>query len=490
MCYTLDYQSYSRKINNINMVTSVNKLKFQQTIKDQFSISGVGLHTGQECKVTFKPAPSNFGIKFKRIDIDDKPVIDAHIDNVIDTTRGTTIGNNLFQIHTVEHLLAAVSGLKIDNLLIEMNNVEVPILDGSAKPFVDLFIKSGFEELNSHRIELIIDEPIIYSNPKSGIDIHIVPSDKFRITFMMDYKHPSLGTQYTSYYSIRDKFINDVAPARTFCLLSEVNNLLDLGIIKGGSLDNSLVFSDTTLNDKQVGQIEASLNINKDDISISSGDLINDTELRFYNEPVRHKLLDLIGDLSLIGLPIKGHVIAARSGHHANVEFAKKISKSYFKKGVNHKMTTNNEKISFDIKEVLNILPHRYPFLLIDRIENLNPGKEVDALKNVTINEPFFQGHFPGQPVMPGVLLIESMAQAGGFLVLNSIPNPESKLIYISGIDDTRFKQIVVPGDQLAIKAKLLKFKLNTCKIASEIYVNKKLVAQSTFMASVVNRDS
>ena len=471
------------------MVTSVNKLKFQETIKNEFSVSGIGLHTGQKCNLTFKPAPSNFGIKFKRIDIKGCPEIEAHIDNVIDTTRGTTIGNHIFEIHTVEHVLAAASGLKIDNLLIEIDNIEIPILDGSSKPFVDLFIKAGFQELDSHRIELIIDEPIIYSNTKAGIDIHVVPSDKFRITFMMDYKHPSLGTQYTSYYSIRDKFINDVAPARTFCLLSEVNNLLDLGLIKGGSLDNSLVFSDTTLNAHQTEQIVKLLGINKDNM-LTSGNLINKTKLRFYNEPVRHKLLDLIGDLSLLGLPIRGHIIAARSGHHTNVEFAKKISKSYFKKGINHKMSTKKKKISFDIKEILNILPHRYPFLLIDRINNLNPGKEVDALKNVTVNEPFFQGHFSGQPVMPGVLLIESMAQAGGFLVLNSIPNPESKLIYISGIDDTRFKKVVVPGDQLNIKAKLLKFKLNTCKISAEIYVNKNLVAQSIFMASVVNRET
>ena len=469
------------------MVTSVNKFKFQQTIKEAFSISGVGIHTGEECKLTFKPAPSNYGIKFRRVDLDGTPEIDAHIDNVIDTTRGTTIGNDKLQIHTVEHVLAAASGLKIDNLLIELDNIEIPILDGSAKKFVELFIESGFKELDSHRVELIIDEPIIYNNPKAGIDIHVVPSDKFRITFMMDYKHPSLGTQYTSYYSIREKFINEVAPARTFCLLSEVESLLDLGLIKGGDLSNSLVFSDTSLDKEQIDKIISKLPISKESL-IESGTLINDTKLRFYNEPVRHKLLDLIGDLSLLGVPIKGHIIAARSGHHANVEFVKKISKSYFKKGLDYKMSTKKEKISFDIKEVLNILPHRYPFLLIDRVDNLNPGVEVDALKNVTVNEPFFQGHFSGQPVMPGVLLIESMAQAGGFLVLNSIPNPETKLIYISGIDNTRFKKVVVPGDQLNIKAKLLKFKLNTCKISAEIFVKDVLVAQSTFMASVVNR--
>ena len=471
------------------MVTSINKLKFQQTINSDISISGIGLHSGKMCNVTFKTAPSNFGIKFKRIDIKGKPQIDANIDNVIDTTRGTTIGSNDFKINTVEHLLAAASGLQIDNLLIEIDNVELPILDGSSKPYVDLFLKAGLKELESHRIELVIDETITYSNPKSGIDIHVVPSDKFRITFMMDYKHPSLGTQYTSYYSIREKFINDIAPARTFCLLSEVNSLLDLGLIKGGSLDNSLVFIDTELRKHEIDKILERLPINKDNMIASDG-LMNNAKLRYYNEPVRHKLLDLLGDLSLLGIPIRGHIIAARSGHHTNIEFVKKINKSYFNKGINKKMSSKKQKISFSIKEILNILPHRYPFLLIDRINNLNPGKEVDALKNVTVNEPFFQGHFSGQPVMPGVLLIESMAQAGGFLVLNSIPNPESKLIYISSIIDTRFKKVVVPGDQLNIKAKLLKFKLNTCKIYAEIHVNKELVAQSTFMASVVNRST
>ena len=471
------------------MVTSINKLKFQQTINNNISVSGIGLHYGEMCNVTFKPAPSNFGIKFKRVDLKGNPEIDANIDNVIDTTRGTTIGNDDFNINTIEHVLAAASGLQLDNLLIELDNIELPILDGSSRPYVDLFIQAGLKELDAHRIELVIDETITYSNPKSGIDIHVVPSDKFRITFMMDYKHPSLGTQYTSYYSIRDKFINDVAPARTFCLLSEVNGLLDLGLIKGGNLNNSLVFVDTELNKKQINKILDRLPINKDSMMVSNV-LLNNTKLRYYNEPVRHKLLDLIGDLSLLGLPIRGHIIAARSGHHTNIEFVKKISKSYFKKGINKKMSSRKQKISFDIKEILNILPHRYPFLLIDRINNLNPGEEVEALKNVTVNEPFFQGHFSGQPVMPGVLLIESMAQAGGFLVLNSIPNPESKLIYISGIDDTRFKKVVVPGDQLIIKAKLLKFRLNTCKISAKIYVNKDLVSQSTFMASVVNRST
>tara|TARA_X000001036_G_scaffold119027_1_gene112496 strand:+ start:154 stop:1569 length:1416 start_codon:yes stop_codon:yes gene_type:complete len=469
------------------LVTSLNKLKFQQTINEEFSISGIGLHTGTTSTLKVKPAPANHGIKFKRIDLKKSRSIEASVLNVIDVTRGTTIGVDGIEIHTIEHLLAAIHGLNIDNLLIEIDNIEVPILDGSAKEYVDLFIKSGFKEQDEHRLELVIDETITYSNPKSGVDIHIVPSDKFRITFMMDYKHQSLGTQYTSYYSIREEFINNVAPARTFCLLSEVNNLLDCDLIKGGSLDNSLVFIDKELRKEEFERIKKKININSKLINSSNG-LLNDTELRYYNEPVRHKLLDLIGDLKLLGMPIKGHVIAARSGHFANIELVKNIKRKYFNKGADNNMGSKKQKISFDIREVLNILPHRYPFLLIDKINNLNPGKEVDAIKNVTFNEPFFQGHFSGQPVMPGVLLIESMAQAGGFLVLNTIPSPDSKLMYISAIESTRFKKVVVPGDQLKITARLLKFKLNTCKIEATIHVEGELVAESTFLASVVSR--
>ena len=469
------------------MVTNLNKLKFQQTIKEDIEISGIGLHTGVLSTITIKPAPTNHGIKFKRIDLKESPIIDASVLNVVDVTRGTTIGSKGAEVHTIEHLLAAIHGLNIDNLLIEIDNLEVPILDGSAKGYVDSLIKSGLKDQDEHRLELVVDETITYSNPKSGVDIHIVPSDKFRITFMMDYKHQSLGTQYTSYYSIREEFINNVAPARTFCLLSEVNNLLECDLIKGGSLDNSLVFIDTELNDQEIKKIKQKINVSSKSFDTSNG-LLNNTELRYYNEPVRHKLLDLIGDLRLLGMPIKGHVIAARSGHFANIELVKNIRKKYFKKGAKQGMVDKKQNISFDIKEVLNILPHRYPFLLIDKINNLISGEEVHAIKNVTFNEPFFQGHFSGQPVMPGVLLIESMAQAGGFLVLNTIPSPESKLMYISAIENTRFKKTVVPGDQLKITAKLLKFRLNTCKIQATIHVNNDLVAESTFLASVVNR--
>ena len=325
------------------MVTHLNKLKFQKTIKKEVAINGIGLHTGCSSKIFLCPASSNHGIKFQRIDLEGHPTIDALIDNVIDVTRGTSIGFKKVEVHTVEHLLAALNGLEIDNLLIKIDNVELPILDGSSKPYVDLLLESGLEEQDTHRLELIIDETITYSNSTDGVDIHIVPSDKFRITFMMDYKHPSLGTQYTSFYSIIEEFINNVAPARTFCLLSEVVNLLDCNLIKGGSLDNSLVFKDIDLSKDDIKKIMQRVNIELDSFR-SSNQLLNKTELRYYNEPVRHKLLDLLGDLCLLGVPIKGHVIAARSGHSANIELVKNIKKRYFKKGSIEECHKRNRK--------------------------------------------------------------------------------------------------------------------------------------------------
>ena len=468
------------------MINKRQTLNFQKTINQAVSLNGIGLHTGCFSNLTIKPAPSNHGIKFKRVDINNSLTVDANIANVFSTNRGTTIGCNDFQIHTVEHLLAAISGLSVDNLLIEIDNDEIPILDGSAKPFVDILLEGEIINLNSYKQELVVDEVLKYTNSKLGVDIHLVPSDQFRITFMMNYEHLSLGAQYSSFYFSEDEFINDIAPSRTFCLLSEVKNLLDHGLIKGGSLDNSIVFRDKKLDEPDKKMIKDVLNIVVDDNSKS--ELINKTKLRFTDEPVRHKLLDLIGDLYLIGSHIKGHVVAIKSGHFSNIEFVKIIN-SHLNKGVNHKMTNIDGKITFDIKELLNILPHRYPFLLIDRIVCLESGSRVEAIKNVTINEPYFQGHFSNNPVVPGVLLIESMAQAGGFIVLNSISSPDTKLMYISAVEKTKFKKVVVPGDQMIIEADLVKFKLNTCKIEARIKVEDNIVAESTFLATVVDRE-
>ena len=461
--------------------------KNQCTIKNDVSISGIGLHTGVQTTATFKPAESNSGIRFKRLDLEDCPEIIADIDHVIDISRGTTIGQNGFKIHTVEHILAAVVGLKIDNILIELTEKEPPVMDGSASPFVEKLIEAEIVEQNAHRDELVIDQTITYSDSERGVDIHVLPSDKFRITFMTDYQFSSLGTQYTALYSLEEDFIKEFAPSRTFCFYSEIEGMKKQGLIKGGGVDNALVFLDKEVDESEIDELKELLNIDSDVFCGDNG-ILNGVELRFPNEPVRHKALDLVGDFALLGIPIRGHVIAARSGHAANVELVKKIKSTFAKKLALKKQQREDTMAQYDIHSILQILPHRYPFLLVDKILELVPGKTVKALKNVTFNEPFFQGHFPGQPVMPGVLLLEAMAQAGGFLVLNTIPNPETKLMYFTGINKSRFKKVVIPGDQLIIEAELVKFRLGTCKIVARTLVDEKVVCSAEFLSTVVDR--
>ena len=462
--------------------------KNQCTIKNDVSISGIGLHTGVQTTATFKPAESNSGIRFKRLDLEDCPEIIADIDHVIDISRGTTIGQNGFKIHTVEHILAAVVGLKIDNILIELTEKEPPVMDGSASPFVEKLIEAEIVEQNAHRDELVIDQTITYSDSERGVDIHVLPSDQFRITFMTDYQFSSLGTQYTALYSLEEDFIKEFAPSRTFCFFSEIEGMKKQGLIKGGGVDNALVFLDKEVDDSEIADLKEMLKIDSDVFCGDNG-ILNGVELRYPNEPVRHKALDLIGDLALLGIPIRGHVIAARSGHAANVELVKKIKSTFAKNLALKKQQRENTMAQYDIHSILQILPHRYPFLLVDKILELVPGKTVKALKNVTFNEPFFQGHFPGQPVMPGVLLLEVMAQAGGFLVLNTIPNPETKLMYFTGINKSRFKKVVIPGDQLIIEAELVKFRLGTCKIVARTLVDDKVVCTAEFLSTVVDRE-
>ena len=471
------------------MSTNYKKSKFQNTIKKKISISGIGLHTGLKSIATFKPASENSGIRFKRMDLDNCPEILADIDHVLDISRGTTIGQNNTKIHTVEHILAAVVGVQIDNILIELNCKEPPVMDGSSKPFVDILLKSGIQEQSAPRDELIIDKTITYSDPKRGVDIHVLPSDKFRVTFMTDYRIEALGTQYTAMYSIEDEFIDQYSSARTFCFFSEILSLKEAELIKGGSTDNAVVFLDRDVKKEEIQKIQKLFNI-ESNITIGKNGILNGEKLRFSNEPVRHKVLDLIGDFALLGMRIKGHVIAARSGHAANVELIKKIKSTYSKKMAEKRIHQKTLKTKFDIYEILQILPHRYPFLLIDRILDVEPGKVVHAIKNVTITEPFYQGHFPGQPIMPGVLILEAMTQAGGFLILNSIKNPETKLMYFSAVDKARFKRTVTPGDQVYFQVSLLKFRLGTCKLSGKAFVDNKLVASAEMMATVVDRKS
>ena len=466
----------------------MNFIKFQRTIGNQTSCVGVGLHTGVESKITFKPASDNFGIRFKRMDVEGCPEIRADIDHVVDISRGTTIEENGVKIHTVEHALAACVGLGLDNVLIELTEKEPPVMDGSSKDFVEALTKAGIVKQDSPRNYLHIDEAVGYTDAERGVDIHIMPSDQFRITFMIDYESQTLGTQFTTLDQLEKKFATEIAPARTFCFLSEVETLKEEGLIKGGNLDNAVVIVDKDIDQDEAATLKKLFGIKKE-ISLGANGTLNGKPLRFENEPVRHKALDLIGDLALLGMPIQGHVIASKSGHAANVELVKRIKKVYEKKILQQKYQKRSSKdFMFDINAILNLLPHRYPFVLVDRIIDITPGEKLTAIKNVTINEPFFHGHFPNQPVMPGVLVLEAMAQAGALLCLNSIDNPMKKNMFFSALSDSKFRHTIIPGDQLRLEMTLAKFRLGTALLIGKAYVGDKLVAEANLKATVVDR--
>ena len=463
-------------------------IKFQRTINSQTSCVGIGLHTGVESKITFKPAPENFGIRFKRMDVEGCPEIRADIDHVVDISRGTTIEENSVRIHTVEHALAACVGIGLDNVLIELTEKEPPVMDGSAIDFVEALLKAGIVKQDSPRNYLHIDEAVGYTDSDRGVDIHIMPSDQFRITFMIDYKFRTLGTQFTTLDQVERNFAKDIAPARTFCFLSEVETLKQNGLIKGGNLDNAVVIVDKEINQVEADNLKSLFGI-KQEISLGANGTLNGKELRFENEPVRHKALDLIGDLALLGMPLQGHIIASKSGHAANVELVKRIKKVYEKKILQQKFQRNlNTEFMFDVYSILNLLPHRYPFVLVDRIIDIIPGEKLTAIKNVTINEPFFHGHFPNQPVMPGVLVLEAMAQAGSFLVLNNLDDPMKKNMFFSALSDSKFRHPIIPGDQLRLEMSLAKFRLGTALLVGKAYVGDKLVAEGKLKATVVDR--
>jgi len=463
-------------------------LKNQQTISHEVSYSGVGLHTGNKTKITFKPAPANTGVLFKRVDIPDSPEIHADIDHVIDISRGTTIGIGDVKVHTVEHVLAAVSGLEIDNLICEVDGNEPPVGDGSALPFVEILLKAGYVEQDSPRDYLIIDKTITYHDASRGIDIVVFPSDEFRITFMIDYKNPALGTQYTSMYSLREEFATEFAASRTFCFLHEVEELRKAGLIRGGALDNAVVIIDREMDDSELSELRKLFGIDEK-VTLSTNGILNGKELRYPNEPARHKALDLIGDLALLGVPLKAHVMAARSGHAANVELVKLIRKEYKKKLIKSKYQVRQDKGFFlDAEAISKILPHRYPFLLVDRILDLVPQEHVVGIKNVSMNEPFFQGHFPGQPVMPGVLIIEAMAQVGGILLLNTESEPSKKLVFFTGLDNVRWRKTVTPGDTVRFEVDMLAFRRSMCKMQGRAFVDGELACEAELMAAIVDR--
>ena len=461
--------------------------EFKHTIKEAVSYKGVGLHLGQIATITFKPAKKDAGIIFVRTDLEGQPEIPADIDHVIDISRGTTIGLNNASVATIEHVLAAIKGLDIDNIRIEVDGPEVPVADGSAIIFLELLKKAGIAQQDSVREYLNITKPISFSAPADNVDIVIVPSENLSITFMVDYQQKALGTQYTFMPSL-EVFEQDFASARTFCFLHEILMLKDAGLIKGGSLTNALVVANPETTQEEIDILRKKFNY-KEEIQVSENGLLNHTPLRYYNEFVRHKVVDLIGDIALLGVPIKGHILAARSGHKTNVELVKKLRKIHKKQQLQkiYQDKKTNEVV-FDINAIQKILPHRYPFLLVDKIIEFDAGENIIGIKNVTINEPFFQGHFPNHPVMPGVLIVEAMAQTGGIMLLNALENPSEYVAYFASINNVKFRKPVLPGDTLRFELKAISLKRGLAKMHGDAFVGEDKVCEGDFLAKIMKK--
>ena len=460
----------------------------QKTISSPIRISGAGLHSGGEVTLTFRPAPENHGFRFRRTDLEGNQIIQANADYVSDTLRGTSIEHDGVRVETIEHVLAALSGLELDNVLIELDNVETPILDGSSKLFVDALLKAGIEEQKALREYFILDENISLTLPEKNVEMLAIPSNEFRVSVMIDYETNVLPAQHATLKHIKD-FKQEIACCRTFVFLHELDVLLKNDLIKGGDLKNAIVFVDRLISRKELDKMAAIFNQPK--ISILKEGILNNTEMNFSNEPARHKLLDVIGDLALVGMPIKAHIIASRPGHQTNVQFArmlkKKIRKSEEKNLSIPKIDLTKPPL-LNIVDIQKILPHRPPFLFIDKILEMS-DKHVVGLKNMTMNETFFVGHFPGEPVTPGVILIEAMAQTGGILVLSSVPDPENYITLFLKIEHVKFRQKVIPGDSVIFKLSLVSpIRRGICNMRGIASVGNKIVMEAEMMAQITKK--
>jgi UDP-3-O-[3-hydroxymyristoyl] N-acetylglucosamine deacetylase/3-hydroxyacyl-[acyl-carrier-protein] dehydratase len=459
----------------------------QRTVRVPVELKGIGLHTGKKVMLNILPAPENHGYKFQRIDLEGHPIVCADVDLVVDTKRGTTLEQNGVKVHTTEHVLSALYGLMVDNALIQIDGPEIPIMDGSALPFVEAIEAVGYQEQEAVREYFELKEILAFEDTEKNVEMLAVPTDggEFRLTVMVDYHSPILGTQHASMYNI-DEFKTEIASCRTFVFLRELESLAKAGLIKGGNLDNAIVLVEKERSKKELNDLAKLLGKEDLDIKVEGKGVLNTVKLKYENEPARHKLLDIVGDFALLGKYMRAHILAARPGHAGNIAFAKILKKKIaeYRKGVKH--INLQQKPLLDINQISALLPHRYPFLMVDKILEIGDDYIV-GMKNVTINEEFFQGHFPGNPIMPGVLQIEAMAQVGGVLALNKVEDPDKYSTYFLKIDKVRFKQKVIPGDVLLFRLDLLTpIRRGIVQMGGKIYVNNNVVCEAEMMAQVI----
>jgi UDP-3-O-[3-hydroxymyristoyl] N-acetylglucosamine deacetylase/3-hydroxyacyl-[acyl-carrier-protein] dehydratase len=460
----------------------------QQTIKSEIALSGVGLHTGQNVTVKFLPAPPNHGIKFQRIDLPDKPVVNADCDLVTTVQRGTTLEKGNAIVATVEHVMSSLIGLQIDNCLVQVDGIEIPIMDGSARYFVEALEKAGIQEQNEEREIFELRQNIHYADKESGVEYLAMPSNRYKVTALIDYKSEVLGQQHATMEKMND-FKKEIAPSRTFCFLHELEMLYEAGLIRGGDLNNAIIVVDKPVSEDE--RLKLAALFNKPDIKVVEEGILNNVQLHHHNEPARHKLLDVVGDLGLIGTPVNANIIATKPGHKHNVEFAKILKQHIKQERLKDPAPAYDPNVPpvYDSTGIEKILPHRYPFLLIDKIISLNEN-EVVGVKNVTMNEEFFRGHFPGNPIMPGVLQLEAMAQTGGILVLHKLPDPQNYDTYFIKIDKVKFKNKVIPGDTVLFKMELLSpMRRGIIEMKGSAYVGNKLVSEAELMAKIQRKD-